>query len=117
MQIQILKPSDDGQCYPDYDEFIKNARDEEEKAYLEEVKQRHLEREAEGYKNNGFAFEIIYVTKQACGHYELFQHPLWRNYGKEPTEETTIKSLESVLSIIKDDKRRQRKCTRCICNV
>ena len=114
MQIQILKPHRDGKCYPDYSLMIANAYDEDERNYLLEVKRRHEEWEQMGYKDfDGFAFGLIYTNRQACGHYEIFQHPIYRMHGKEPTESDIRKSIESVLEIIEASK--NRKCTSCTC--
>jgi len=115
MQIQILMPSDNGQYYPNYDELIKNARDEDERKYLMEVRDRYKKWKSTGFDGGGFAFGIIYTQRMECGHYEMFQHPIFRDYGKEPTEDDVIKSIEDVLHTIKINKRDHRKCTRCIC--
>lgn len=117
MQIQILKPSSNGRHYVNYNELIRNARDEDERKYLEECRDREDEYVAKGYDVfSGFAFGIVYTAKMACGHYELFQHPIYRDYGKEPTEENILDSIEDVLKTIRFNKKENRKCTSCICN-
>ena len=114
MQIQILKPGKDGKHYPNYDEMIKNATDNDERDYLIEVKERHEKWKANGFED-GFNFGIVYTTKMACGHYELFQHPIYRHYGKEPDDSNIIESIEDVINIIHLTKAEGMKCTRCIC--
>lgn len=94
MQIQILQPTQNGKYYPDYDEMIKNACDEDERTYLEEVKARHIKWKEKGF-DDGFAFGLIYTSKMACGHYEIFQHPIIRDFGNEPSETDVIKNLLS----------------------
>lgn len=78
------------------DVLIYNARCKEERDYLIEKKERLAE--------FGFAFNMLYVCKMACGHYEVFQV-----YAKDE---------EDALSWVKfsEDDAKTRKCTRCICN-
>lgn len=52
----------------------------------------------------GFAFNMVYVMKQACGHYEVFQHHV--HSRSEAGEWLDMIAEES----------KTRKCTRCICN-
>ena len=113
MQMQILKPHRDGKCYPDYNLMIANAYEEDERNYLLEVKRQHEEWEQKGVGFDGFPFGIVYTSRQACGHYELFQHPIYREYGKEPTEKNIRDSIKDVLDTIEHSK--ARKCTSCIC--
>ena len=118
MQIQILKPSVDGKHYANFDELIRNARDDEEREYLIDIKKREEEWKAKGYNGllSEFAFGLIYTTKMACGHYEIFQHPIYRDYGKEPTEEDVMESIEHMIRTVRETKRDHMKCTRCTCN-
>jgi hypothetical protein len=52
----------------------------------------------------GFSFNMVYITKQKCGHYEMFQNPLNEYY----TLESNLKMAE--------EHARLSKCTQCICN-
>lgn len=115
MQIQIMKPNKEGKHFPNYDTMIEHARDNEERDYLISVKHRKEEWAAKGYPDEGFAFGIVYTSKMACGHYELLQHPIFREYGKEPTEENIMESVEDIFECVRIFKAEHRKCTRCIC--
>ena len=113
MQIQILKPRANGKHYPDYDEFIRNASCDEERKCLVESRKFAIDRALKG-DEIGFNFGIVYVTKMGCGHYELFQHPIFREYGEEPTENDIIRSLQDMLEIVKETKNNE--CTKCTCH-
>lgn len=115
MQIQILKPAKNGKHYPDYDQMIANSRDKGERNYLIETKEMHEKWKAKGF-DDGFAFGIVYTRKMACGHYELFQHPIYRQHDAEPTEDDILESLQSLIEEIRETKKDRMKCTRCICN-
>lgn len=115
MQIQILRPSSDGKHYVNYNELIRNARDDDERKYLEECRDREAEYAAKGCSDmSGFAFGIVYTAKMACGHYELFQHPIYRDFMREPTQDDILDSLQDVINTVRESS--YRKCTRCICN-
>lgn len=114
MQIQILKPAKNGKHYPDYDQMIANSHDEDERNYLIETKEMHEKWKAKGF-DDGFAFGIVYTRKMACGHYELFQHPIYRQHNAEPTEDDILESLQSLIEEIRETKKDRMKCTRCIC--
>lgn len=116
MQIQILKPDENGKHFPDYDQMIANARDEDERNYLIGIKKRNAEWAAKGYPDEGFAFGIIYTSKMACGHYEIFQHPIYCKWGDDPTDNDILESIADVVATIKETKKDHMKCTRCICN-
>jgi hypothetical protein len=93
-QIMTEEQKQGDKYFPNYDELIKNATCEEEKQYLNEVSK----------SNIPFAFNMVYVTKQACGHFEIFQTPQNEYYT---LEEVTKRAEETA---------KTRKCTRCICN-
>lgn len=95
VNYQIMTDSQkvDGKYIPVWEALIANAASEEEKAYLQEVQKNGIR----------FAYNMVYVTKQACGHYEIFQTPQNEYY-----------SLERNLTLAKETAK-DRKCTRCIC--
>lgn len=83
----------DKKYLPNYDELIKNATCEEEAAKWEECKE----------SNSTFTFQVVYATKQKCGHWEVFQSP----YNEYHT-------IERILEEAKEHAK-ENKCTRCIC--
>lgn len=95
VNYQIMTDSQkvDGKYIPVWEALLANATSEEEKVYIQEVQKR-------GFR---FAYNMVYVTKQACGHYEIFQTPQNQYY-----------SLESNLALA-EETAKDRKCTRCIC--
>ena len=110
MQIALIHESADGKHYPNWDELIRNASDEDEKEYL-----RHSKAVRERMGDDGFAFGLLITARQECGHYELFQHPVYRKYNADPTENDIMQSVEDAIHIIRLQKAEHRKCTRCIC--
>lgn len=86
MNYQIMSgdQKEEGKYYPDYDSLMNNASCETEREYISKVRER----------NFGFAYNMVYVAKQKCGHFEIFQTPLNQWYtlednlrvGKEHTE-------------------------------
>lgn len=93
-QIMSENQKKDGKYYPDYDKLIANANCEEEKGYIEQVKKR----------NFPFAFNMVYITKQKCGHFEIYQTPQNEHY-----------SIEENLSHAKEHAEKSS-CSHCICN-
>lgn len=83
----------DGRYYPNYEELIKNAESAEEINYIKKVKELGV----------GFIFNMVYITRQQCGHYEIFQIPV-NDY--------------TLAGRIEDGKAwaAKRNCTACICN-
>ena len=77
---------------PNYDELIANSSCEEEANKWKEVQSR----------NFTFAFRGVYATKQACGHWEIFQHPI-----------SDVRTIEEMIEFA--ESHADRKCTRCIC--
>ena len=80
--------------FPDYENLIRNASCDEEVDYIRTVQKANIK----------FAFNMVYITRQACGHFEIFQTPQNDYY----TLETILKTAEETA--------KTRKCTRCICN-
>ena len=103
--MEEYQKNGDGKYIPDFDQLIADATCEEEAAYIRDVKER-TERylSTPGYESMaGFAFNMVYVTRQRCGHFEMFQSPMNEHH---PLEEV----LEQAEEHTKMD------CTRCICN-
>ena len=61
----ISKKNDEGWYMPDYEKLINNAKTVEEKEYINKIKDRNIT----------FAYNMVYITKLKCGHYEIFQTP------------------------------------------
>lgn len=78
---------------PNYDELIKNSTCEEEANKWQEAKERKVT----------FTFNMVYATKQTCGHWEIFQTP----YNEYHTLENNLKQAEQHA--------KENECTRCIC--
>lgn len=95
VNYQIMTKRDEkGRYHPDYGKLIENASSEEEKEYLEEV---------ENSPFSGYAFNLVLVTRQKCGHYEIFQSPCNKYYPVEKVLKSAEKAAES------------QECTQCIC--
>ena len=87
-----------GRYVPDYDTLIKNATCEDERNAWQEAQKFTEELGLD------FTFELVTCMKQACGHWEVFQHPIGTAY----TVKQALSSLES--------ESKNRRCTRCICH-
>ena len=93
-----------GNYIPNIEELKKNASCQEEIDYLNSVEKRWKKYEETGNEQYiGFAFNMCYVMRQACGHFEIFQTPVH-------SEEEAIKWLN-----LMQEEAKTRKCTRCIC--
>ena len=88
-----FKTGKDGAYVPNYELLIMSASCEDEENYLRSA-------EAAGIE---FAFNMVYVTKMACGHYEMFQTP-----------QSEFNPLSGIL-IKASEQAQTNKCTRCIC--
>lgn len=84
-----------GQHIPDWDALIANATCEEEAEYL-----KGLQEKMHGL---GFAYNMIYVTRQKCGHFEIFQTPCNVHY---PLDENLKQAREHAET---------HACTACTC--
>lgn len=93
-----------GKYIPNWEALIAGATSEEEAEYIKSVQSQNekLVRIKRWEKSAGFAFNMVYVTKQSCGHYEIFQTPQNEHY-----------TLENVLT--EAEKYMKMKCSRCIC--
>lgn len=88
VNYQIMTDSakmSNGKYMPDWELLIRNAIDKNEASYLESVRDLQDKWMAtpgwEGYA--GFAYNMVYVTKMQCGHYEIFQTPFNQYYTLE----------------------------------
>lgn len=68
-----------------------------------EAERAYIEKNAERLANFEFAYNMVYLMKQACGHYEIFQSLV-------NSESEAIKWLDLMA-----EEAKTRKCTRCIC--
>lgn len=93
-----------GKYIPDWEALIAGATCEDEIEYIKKVQSQNKKwSEIKGWeKAAGFAFNMVYVTKQSCGHFEIFQTPQNEYY-----------TLENVLA--EAEEHMKMKCSRCIC--
>lgn len=94
----MTNKEDDGRYYPNYENLIAEAPNEDIKNVLKES-QKITE------KFEGFAYNAIYVMKMKCGHYELFQHQV-------VDEDDLINWIH-----LMHEERNYNKCTMCICDI
>ena len=96
-----------GMYIPDFEKLIAGATCEEETEYLKEVQERFDKWLSKPgcEKYAGFAFNMVYVTRQTCGHFEIFQTPCNENYGLEDILKNAAKHAGSM------------KCSRCISGI
>ena len=80
-----------------FDVLVKKSESQEAKDYLFANRERLL--------NRNWAFNLIYLMQQACGHYEIFQSFI-RN------EHEALAWLDKMAGGAQT-----RKCTACICNI
>ena len=94
----MTNKEDDGRYYPNYENLIAEAPNEDIKNVLKES-QKITE------KFGGFAYNAIYVMKMKCGHYELFQHQV-------VDEDDLINWFH-----LMHEERNYSRCTMCICDI
>lgn len=96
INYQLMNEDDDGKYTPDYEELIRKAElyDPAQVEYIRSVQE----------KGTRFTWNMVYITKKNCGHYEIFQTMCNEYY---PFEEVIEKALGYA---------EKSKCTRCICN-
>ncbi|MCD8013281.1 MAG: hypothetical protein LUG99_08915 [Lachnospiraceae bacterium] len=91
-----------GECYiPDYNALIANATCEEEAEYIQSVEEQQERMAAHGFER-GFRWNMVYVTRQSCGHFEIFQTPC-----------NEYHTLQENLQIAEGHSK--ERCTKCIC--
>ena len=86
----------------DIEKLKQTATCAEEVEYIQKIMKWYEERKEKGFAFE-FAFNMIYITKMSCGHYEVFQTPCNQYYSLNET--------------LKEAKERAEKwkCTRCHC--
>lgn len=94
-----------GKYIPDFKKLIDGATCAEEVTYINKVMNRFDEwLNRNGFESfAGFAFNMVYITKQSCGHFEIFQAPCNEHY-----------SLEDNLKLAEEHMK--DRCSKCICN-
>lgn len=96
--------SENGKYIPNIEELKNNASCQEEIEYLNNLEANWKEYKETGHVDFiGFAFNMCYVMRQACGHFEIFQTHV--NSETEAMEWLKLMGSEA----------KTRKCTRCIC--
>ena len=104
IQYQIMtdeNKNDEGKYVPSFDELFREAETGATKMKWADCQKRMARRPLEF---QGFAFNLVVMVKQACGHYEIFQHPYNAEY----------ENLEDILQDFAEEGQ-HRRCTRCIC--
>lgn len=77
INYQIMNESqknENGNYVPDIDKLLQTATSIEEQEYIQEMVQWYDEREKRGFTLE-FAYNMIYITRLICGHFEIFQTP------------------------------------------
>jgi len=93
-----------GRYVPDIEKLKQTATCSEELEYIEELVEWYKDKASKRVRFD-FAFNMIYVTRQACGHFEIFQTPCNEYYSLDKNLENAKKWAVN------------RKCTRCICKI
>jgi hypothetical protein len=94
---QYMVERADGRYLPDFEKLLENAHDDDEKDYILKTETFMAEH------NLSFSFNLVNIVKQACGHYEIFQHPANAYHG-----------LAEILTL--DNEHASQRCTTCVCN-
>ena len=101
---QFMQRDESGKYMPDMAKLKANASCKEEVDYLTEVENRWEEYRKKGYESLiGFHYNMCYVMRQACGHFEIFQTPA-------DNDAEAIKWLK-----LMEEEAKKRKCTQCVC--
>lgn len=102
INYQLISESrhDEKGYHADYDSLLADAETESEKEYIRKV----IQTREKVRKDEGYTYNLIYITKQACGHYELFQHPCSKkHYPLKDVLEYAVQEAHT------------RSCTGCVC--
>lgn len=102
IQYQIMTDENknaEGKYVPSFDKLFREAETGATKMKWIECQRRMARRP---FKFQGFAFNLVVMVKQNCGHYEILQHPYHPEY-------------DDLHEILTDFANKNRKCTRCIC--
>lgn len=94
-----------GKYIPDFEKLIEGASCADEISYIHKVMDEiKMWQSMPGYESfAGFAFNMVYITRQKCGHFEIFQTPL-----------NEFNSLEGILKHA-EEHASEYKCSRCVC--
>jgi len=95
--------NENGKYVPDIDKLIQTATCAEELEYIMKIVQRYDERKETGFTLE-FAYNMIYITRLTCGHFEIFQTPCNEHYSLHENLKNAKTHAET------------SKCTKCICN-
>lgn len=104
IQYQIMTDENknaEGKYIPSFDKLFQEAETGATKMEWIDCQRRMARRPL---KFQGFAFNLVVLVKQSCGHYEILQHPYNAEY----------ENLEDILQDFAEEGQ-HRKCTRCIC--
>lgn len=104
--FQIMNnKNENGKYIPDMETLKNNASCKEEVDYINTIEAKWEEYKEKGYTDFiGFTFNMCYITKQSCGHYEIYQISV-------NNEEEALKQIQFA-----EEEAKNRKCTKCICN-
>lgn len=93
-----------GMYIPNWEALIAGATCEKEVEYIRsvQIQNEKLAGIRRWNESAGFVFNMVYVTKQSCGHFEIFQ-----------TQQNEHYTLESILD--EAEKYTKMKCSKCIC--
>lgn len=96
-----------GQYIPDFEKLIEGATCEDEVSYIRTVQEwsEKWQRKPECERYAGFAYNMVYITRQKCGHFEIFQTPCNEHYSLEEN----LRQAE--------EHAKEMKCTRCISGI
>lgn len=101
INYQIMSEKQGENYFPDYESLIQDASCAEEAEYIRSVRTQQEKWAAHGFKT-GFAYNMVYVQRQSCGHYEIFQTPC-----------NEFRPLQEALQVAQ--MHQSKRCTKCVC--